>query len=68
MGLGSHLVRYFIDRAKKQGLKRVFVLTQRTHDWFESLGFREAAVNTLPEKKRRLYNHERNSRIYALDL
>jgi amino-acid N-acetyltransferase len=68
IGLGSRLVRYFIDRAGKQNLKRVFVLTLRTHDWFESLGFLEAAVDTLPEKKRLLYDHARNSQIYALDL
>jgi amino-acid N-acetyltransferase len=68
MGLGSRLVRYFIDRARKQGYKRVFVLTLRTHDWFESLGFREASVDTLPEKKRRVYNKDRKSQIYALDL
>jgi amino-acid N-acetyltransferase len=68
MGLGSRLVRYFIDRARKQGFKRVFVLTLRSHDWFESLGFREASIDTLPEKKRRVYNHVRNSQIYALDL
>ena len=68
MGLGSRIVRYLIDRAKKQGLKRVFVLTVRTHDWFESLGFREAPVETLPEKKRRLYDYSRNSKIFALEL
>jgi amino-acid N-acetyltransferase len=68
MGVGSRLVRYFIDRARKQGLKRVFVLTLRTHDWFESLGFREASVDTLPEKKRLVYNRNRKSQIYALDL
>jgi len=68
MGVGSRLVRYFIDYARKQGFKRVFVLTLRTHDWFESLGFRETAVDTLPEKKRLLYNYERKSQIYALDL
>jgi len=68
MGLGSRLVRYFIDRARRQNMRRVFVLTLRTHDWFESLGFREASVDTLPQKKRLLYNHVRNSQIYALDL
>jgi len=68
MGVGSRLVRYFIDHAKKQGMKRVFVLTLRTHDWFESLGFRETSVDTLPEKKRLLYNHERKSQVFALDL
>jgi amino-acid N-acetyltransferase len=68
MGLGSRIVHYLIDKAKKQGLSRVFVLTVRTHDWFESLGFREVPVESLPEKKRRLYDYERNSKVFALDL
>jgi amino-acid N-acetyltransferase len=68
LGLGRRIVRYLIDRAKKQGLKRTFVLTTRTHDWFESLGFRETQVETLPEKKRRLYDYNRNSKVFALDL
>jgi len=68
MGLGRRIVRYFIDRAKKQGFKRVFALTTRSQDWFESLGFRETTPETLPEKKRRLYDHNRNSKVFALDL
>jgi len=68
MGLGRRVVRYFIDKAKKLGLKRIFVLTTRTHDWFESLGFREAQVETLPEQKRRLYDYSRNSKVFTLDL
>ena len=68
MGLGRRIVNYFIDKAKKSGLKRVFVLTTHTHDWFESLGFREAPVETLPEQKRRVYDHSRNSKIFALEL
>ena len=67
-GLGRRIVYYFIDKAKKQGLKRVFVLTTRTHDWFESLGFRETNIDSLPEKKRRLYDYERNSKVFALNL
>jgi len=68
MGLGRRLVRYLLDRAKKQGIKRVFALTIRTHDWFESLGFSEAQVETLPEPKRRTYDYSRNSKIFALEL
>jgi amino-acid N-acetyltransferase len=61
-------VRYFIDRAKKAGLHRVFVLTTVTQDWFELLGFKEAPVESLPEKKRRLYDFSRKSKVFALDL
>ncbi|MDR0760972.1 MAG: amino-acid N-acetyltransferase, partial [Treponema sp.] len=48
MGLGRRIVNYLIDRAGKQGLRRVFVLTTGTHDWFESLGFTESPVESLP--------------------
>jgi len=68
IGQGRRIVHYFIDKAKKQGLKRVFVLTTRTHDWFEAMGFREAPVETLPEKKRLSYDSARNSKVFALDL
>jgi amino-acid N-acetyltransferase len=68
MGLGRRIVGYLIDRAVKQGLRRVFVLTTRTHDWFESLGFRESSVESLPEDRRRTYDRNRKSKIFALDL
>ena len=68
MGLGRRIVSYLIEKARRQGLKRVFALTIRTHDWFESLGFRETSLESLPEKKRMSYNHERKSMIFALEL
>ncbi|GHV88714.1 amino-acid acetyltransferase [Spirochaetia bacterium] len=68
MGLGRRIVRYLIDRAVKQGFRRVFVLTTHTHDWFEFLGFKEAPVESLPERKRNGYNRERKSMVFALDL
>ncbi|MDR2184350.1 MAG: amino-acid N-acetyltransferase [Treponema sp.] len=68
LGLGRRIVRYLIDRAGKQGLRRVFVLTTRTQDWFELLGFKEVSVESLPEKRRLLYDRNRNSKIFALDI
>ncbi|MFP3041129.1 amino-acid N-acetyltransferase [Treponema primitia] len=68
MGLGRRIVRYLIDRAKKQGLRRVFILTTRTQDWFELLGFKECPIDSLPEKKRRNYDKNRNSKVFALEL
>ncbi|MDR2619423.1 MAG: amino-acid N-acetyltransferase [Treponema sp.] len=68
MGLGRRVVRYLIEKAKKAGLSRVFVLTTRTHDWFEALSFREASVESLPEKKRLVYDRSRNSKVFSLDL
>ena len=68
LGLGRRIVRYFLDRAKKTGLHRVFVLTTRTHDWFETLGFRESAVESLPPRKKENYDKSRNSKVFVLDL
>ena len=68
MGLGRRIVSFLIEKARKQGLKRVFALTIRTHDWFELLGFREATVESLPEKKRLLYDQKRKSKVFALNL
>ncbi|MDR0877641.1 MAG: amino-acid N-acetyltransferase [Treponema sp.] len=67
-GLGRRIVRYLIDRAGKLRLRRVFVLTTHTQDWFESLGFKESTVESLPEKRRKTYDRSRMSKIFALDL
>jgi amino-acid N-acetyltransferase len=68
LGLSRKIVGFFIEKDRKNQLKRVFVLTTQTQDWFEGLGFKEAAVNTLPEQKRKLYNHARKSKVFALEL
>jgi amino-acid N-acetyltransferase len=67
-GLGRRIVSFLMGRAKREKLRRVFVLTTQTQDWFESLGFREAAVESLPEKKRLSYDRARASKVFALDL
>jgi len=68
LGMGRRIVRYFTDRAQKAGMRRVFVLTTRTHDWFESLGFRESTVESLPSRKRDTYDLSRNSKVFSLEL
>jgi amino-acid N-acetyltransferase len=68
MGMGRRIVGYLIDRARKKGLRRVFVLTTHTQDWFEFLGFRELDVEQLPEKRRKIYDCGRRSKVFALDL
>ncbi|MDR2176850.1 MAG: amino-acid N-acetyltransferase [Treponema sp.] len=68
MGLGRRIVGYLIDRARKKGMARVFVLTTHTQDWFEFLGFRELGVESLPEKRRKIYDHGRRSKVFALEL
>ena len=68
LGLGRQIVGYLAEKAKRNKKNRVFVLTTQTQDWFESLGFKEVTVESLPKKKREIYDHNRNSKIFALDL
>lgn len=68
LGMGKSIVNYLIDRARSRGHRRVFVLTTQTLDWFESLGFKETGLETLPEERRATYNHQRRPRIFALEL
>jgi amino-acid N-acetyltransferase len=68
LGLGRKIVGFFIEKARKSRMKRVFVLTTQSQDWFESLGFKETSVETLPEQKRKTYDQSRNSKVFALEL
>jgi len=68
MSLGRKIVEYLIEKARKKNMTRVFVLTICTHDWFESLGFSEIPVDSLPERKRQSYDMERKSKVFALQL
>jgi len=68
LGLGRKIVGFLIEKGRKLNMRRVFVLTTQSQDWFESLGFKEAAVDTLPEQKREVYDHNRKSKVFALEL
>ncbi len=68
LGIGRRVVRYLIDAAEKKGFRRVFVLTTKTHDWFEGLGFKEVPVESLPTAKRKVYDEKRRSKAFGLEL
>ncbi|MDR0442406.1 MAG: amino-acid N-acetyltransferase [Treponema sp.] len=68
MGLGRRIVGFLVEKARKAKMRRVFALTTQTQDWFESLGFKEAPVEALPEQKRTAYDQNRKSKVFALEL
>ena len=68
MGLGRKMVNYLTEKARKLNQKKVFALTTGSSDWFESLGFKEVMPESLPEKRRLIYDHNRNSKVMALNL
>jgi amino-acid N-acetyltransferase len=68
LSMGRKILSFLVEKAARIGMRRVFVLTTRTVDWFEQMGFVEASLESLPAKKRDSYNHARKSRIFALEL
>ena len=68
LGVGPKLIGYLLEKAQELGLKRVFVLTVATVDWFLKLGFEEADLSAIPEKKRAAYDLRRRSRILIKEL
>ncbi|MEO8157503.1 MAG: amino-acid N-acetyltransferase [Betaproteobacteria bacterium] len=62
-GAGEQLLKWIEARAKKQRVKRLFVLTTRAAHWFIEHGFAEADLNSLPTQKQALYNYQRRSKV-----
>jgi amino-acid N-acetyltransferase len=62
-GTGGKIVNYLVQRARKAGIKRVFLLTTQTSDFFLRMGFKEAPVTALPAERRKTWSTARNSRV-----
>ncbi len=63
LGIGRKMISYFLERAHKEKLAYVFVLTTQTADWFVGLGFKESQSSALPPQRRKTYNPARNSQV-----
>ncbi|MGB1237874.1 MAG: amino-acid N-acetyltransferase [Pseudomonadales bacterium] len=62
---GKVLLDAVEQRARDIALKSLFVLTTRTAHWFLEQGFSSIDVADLPEEKQRLYNLQRNSKVFS---
>ncbi|MFV0277334.1 MAG: amino-acid N-acetyltransferase [Parahaliea sp.] len=65
---GERLLRSLEQEARQRGLSQVFVLTTQTAHWFIEQGFAETGRETLPAQKQKLYNLQRNSKVFFKNL
>ncbi len=63
-GRGDDLLYAIEQRSRNAGINRLFVLTTLTSHWFRERGFKSADMSELPLKKRKLYNYQRNSKVF----
>lgn len=64
MGYGDLLRKHIEAKAKQQlKVKRLFLLTTRTAQWFNERGYAEEGLEVLPGQRRELYNYQRRSKV-----
>jgi amino-acid N-acetyltransferase len=67
-GRGDSLLRHVEYQARQRGIRRLFLLSTRTGQWFEERGYKETSLDQLPQRKQELYNYERRSKIFVKSL
>lgn len=65
---GARLLEQIEQEARRRQLKQLFVLTTRTAHWFIEHGFVAGNVSELPQERQRLYNWQRNSKVFFKSL
>lgn len=63
IGIGPKLIEFLVKRAKKRNASGIFLLTTQAADWFESLGFKNSNVSSLPDERKKLWNSDRGSKV-----
>lgn len=61
---GQRLLEQIEQEARRRSCKQLFVLTTRTAHWFIEHGFVAGSVSELPQERQRLYNWQRNSKVF----
>jgi len=67
-GRASALLGRLERQARDSGLGTLFVLTTRTAHWFLEHGFAPGSLDVLPAERQRLYNFQRNSKVFVKQL
>ena len=67
-GRGQMLLSAVEDRARSEGIEKMFVLSTHTEHWFREHGFSNAELDDLPVARKRLYNYRRNSKVMVKSL
>ena len=64
-GRGSKMLTHLEKKSAAADVSLLFVLTTQTSHWFREHGFKSTKIESLPMKKRALFNYQRNSKAYS---
>lgn len=60
---GHRLLECLIKQATEQKLKKLFVLSTQTMQWFIERGFQPTDIESLPKLRKEFYNYDRNAKV-----
>ncbi len=64
-GYATRLLAELERRARQQRMDTVFALSATALHWFEERGFEQVGIDALPVGRQRLYNYQRNSKVFV---
>ena len=67
-GRAAKLLAHIEKQAAKLQMQQLFVLTTQTEHWFLEQGFALSSLEILPKERKKLYNYQRNSKIFVKGL
>jgi len=67
-GRAAKLLAHIEKQASKLKMTQLFILTTQTEHWFQEQGFALSSLEILPQERLKLYNYQRNSKIFVKKL
>lgn len=61
---GETLLKIIEEKARALSMSGIFVLTTHTAHWFTERGFKPTDLDSLPDRRKSLYNWQRNSKLF----
>jgi len=65
---GNNLLEHLVEKARKQKLSMLFVLSTQTIQWFIERGFKATDIDALPEQRKAFYNDKRNAKVLCKEV
>lgn len=67
-GRANDLLQHIEQQCMQKDINQLFILTTHTAHWFLEKGFIEGKLDQIPIQRRKMYNAQRNSKIYIKHL
>jgi amino-acid N-acetyltransferase len=67
-GRAAKLLAHIEKQASKIKMKQLFILTTQTEHWFQEQGFVLSSLEILPQERLKIYNYQRNSKIFVKEI